>query len=67
VLLLPLQSKLPTTVEEKRGRRIGAVAAYALDGNLMATTQAEPSRHGATAESPIPCRNEMYISSAGKT
>jgi two-component system response regulator AtoC len=43
-LPLPLQGKLLTAIEEKRVRRVGAVAAQAVDVKLIAATQAELSR-----------------------
>jgi transcriptional regulator with PAS, ATPase and Fis domain len=64
---LPLQSKLPTVVEEKRMRRVGAVAANSVDVKLIASTQAELSSHDATATSPAPCIPERYTSSGRKT
>jgi hypothetical protein len=46
---------------------MGAVADHTVDFKLIATTQAEPSTYGATADSPITCRSEWYISPAENT
>jgi hypothetical protein len=54
-------------VEEKRVRRVGAVAAYSVDVKLIAATQAELSRYDATVEFPAPCIAERYASSGRKT
>src|SRR5919109_1456834 len=43
-LPLPLQSKLLTAVEEKRVRRLGAVAAHMVDIKLIAATQTDLTR-----------------------
>ena len=66
VLPLLLQSKL-LTAEEKRVRRVGAVAAHSGDVKLIAAPQAEPSNHDATAASPATCIAERYVSPGGKT
>jgi tetratricopeptide (TPR) repeat protein len=47
-LPLPLQGKLLTAIEEKRVRRVGAVAAQAVDVKVIAATQVELSRYVAT-------------------
>jgi DNA-binding NtrC family response regulator/class 3 adenylate cyclase len=44
-LPLPLQGKLLTAIEEKRLRRVGAVAAHSVDVKLIAATQVELSSH----------------------
>ena len=44
-LPLPLQGKLLTAIEEKQVRRIGAVAAHAVDIKLIAATQADLRSH----------------------
>jgi hypothetical protein len=54
-------------VEEKRVRRVGAVAAHALDVELIAATQVELSSRDASAESPATCMVERYVSPGGKT
>jgi Sigma-54 interaction domain len=66
-LPLPLQGKLFTAIAEKRVRRAGAVAAHSVDVKLIAATQAELSRHDATAASPAPCILERYVSPGGNT
>jgi Sigma-54 interaction domain len=66
VLTLLLQSKL-LTAEEKRVRRVGAVAAHSGDVKLIAAPQAELSNHDATAASPATCIAERYVSPGGKT
>jgi hypothetical protein len=48
-------------------RRVGAVAAHSVDVKLIAATQAELSRHDATAESAAICIAERYVSPGGKT
>jgi DNA-binding NtrC family response regulator len=53
--LLSLCNKVLTTVEEKRVRRVGVVAAHSVDAKLIAATQAELSSHDATAASPSTC------------
>src|SRR5262245_31755547 len=47
-LPMPLQGKLLTAIEEKRVRRVGAVAAQAVDVKLIAATQADLSSYVAT-------------------
>jgi hypothetical protein len=66
-LPLPLQNKLLTAGEERRVRRVGAVAAHSVDVKHIAATQAKLSSHDATAESPTTCITERYVSLGGKT
>jgi hypothetical protein len=54
-------------MEERRVRRVGAVAAHAVDVKPIAATQAELSSHDATPESPTTCVTERYVSRGGKT
>jgi hypothetical protein len=65
--LLSFCKKVLTAVEEKRVRRVGAVAAHSVDVMLIAATQAELSSHDATAESPATRIPEKYASPGRKT
>jgi hypothetical protein len=65
--LLSFCKKVLTSVEEKRVRRVGAVAAHSVDVMLIAARQAELSCHDATAESPAPYTAERYASTGSKT
>jgi two-component system, NtrC family, response regulator AtoC len=53
---LPLQGKLLTAIEEKRVRRLGAVAAHTVDVKLIAATQADLSRRVAEGR----FRSDLY-------
>jgi DNA-binding NtrC family response regulator/predicted ATPase len=55
-LPLPLQSKLLTAVEEKRVRRLGAVAAHMVDIKLIAATQTDLTRLAADGR----FRSDLY-------
>jgi hypothetical protein len=65
--LLSFCKKVLTAVEEKWVHRVGAVAAHSVDVMLIAATQAELSRHDATAASLAPCIVERYASPGRKT